>query len=64
MQMQEKAAKECENKVTTFITIVTRKSSVQMFSCSFSDTMCGTDAWRKGEGQKIVGFSLYEVSLL
>ena len=28
---------------------------------SFSDTTCGLDAWRKGDGQKIVGFSLYEV---
>ena len=38
-------------------------SSISNIS-SLSDTTCGLDAWRKGDGQKIVGFSLYEVKLI
>ena len=68
MQMQKKTAKECEDQVLIIIILSfcnqPTESLLNNFLCSFSDTMCGVDAWRKGENQKIVGFSLYEVLLL
>ena len=66
--MQKKTAKECEDQVLIIIILSfcnqPTESLLNNFLCSFSDTMCGVDAWRKGENQKIVGFSLYEVLLL
>merc|ERR1719430_1207961 len=37
-----------------------KRKQQKILETNFSDTMCGLDAWKKGEGQNIVGFSLYE----
>jgi len=37
-----------------------RRQLNKSLKTNFSDTMCGLDAWKRGGGQKVVGFSLYE----
>lgn len=37
-----------------------RRQLNKSLKTNFSHTMCGLDAWKRGGGQKVVGFSLYE----